>query len=118
MHDLEPFYHAEEPEVGEGEMLCGILHRANDGQGWQVAGIQLNKHLAKYLGRKVMLIFAQAETTPQEAPRRHVCDTCGFPLDELGECLRCQWYGVLQARQRREALFQEIDQIVEQCWAD
>jgi hypothetical protein len=83
-----------------------------------VAGINLNRFLGKYLGHKVMMILGSTESSQEETPEQQVCNACGFPLDELGECLRCQWYGVVQARQRREVLFQEIDQLVERCWAD
>ena len=67
---------------------------------------------------ELMLVVASLDTAPQVENDRQVCSVCGFPLDELGECLRCQWYNVVQARQRRVELFQEIDRIVEQSWAE
>jgi hypothetical protein len=124
MQDLEPFYSQEdesplEEDEQEGtETLRGILHRAHDGLGWQVAGTDLNAFLAKYLGHKVMIVVASTDDIHEDGPHRYVCSTCGFPLDDLGECLRCRLYMVERARQQREELFQEIDRIVAQRWAD
>jgi hypothetical protein len=124
MQDLELFYcqddelSLEEDEEGEAEVLRGVLHRANSGRGWQVAGIDLNGFLARYLGHKVVIVVASTDKAREVEPNRVVCATCGFPLDDLGECLRCRLYTVERARQQREELFQEIDRIVAQRWAD
>jgi len=49
-----------------------------------------------------------------------VCDTCGGPLDALGECPRCQDRAVLAKRlrikQKVQDLFREIDRIVAKSW--
>lgn len=124
MQDLEPLYSHEDDipvendKAKETRVLRGRLWRSNDGCGWQLDGVDLQKFLAQYHTRKVMLVIAPIDAAPQVEPKQTVCSTCGFPLDDLGECLRCQWYRVVRARQRREELFQEIDRIVEQSWAE
>jgi hypothetical protein len=123
MQDLEPFYPGDDGEVlsegdeeSESEMLRGILHRAGATGRWQLGDVDLDRVLARYCGHRVMIVLASIDESPAVERSPHVCGTCGFPLDDLGECLRCQWYGVARARQRREDLFQEIDRIVEQSW--
>lgn len=124
MQDLEPFYSQEDEIPWQGDesqetgTLRGRLYRANDGSGWQVDGVDLNAHLARYHGHQVMLVVASIDAASPGEDSRSVCRECGFPLDDLGECLRCQWYRVVRARQRREELFQEIDRIVEQSWVE
>jgi hypothetical protein len=114
-HDLELFYRVEDEGNG-GDVLDGVLCRGNDGQGWQVAGVDLNEYLAKYLGYKVMVIVASAKAVPEEETEQYACSKCGFPLDERGVCLQCGWHAVAKAKHRIKILFQQIDQIVEECW--
>lgn len=125
MQDLEPFYSQEDEIPWQGDKsqetgpLRGRLRRSNDGSGWQLNGVDLNAHLARYHGHKVMLVIAPAHADLPVEHSQSVCRECGFPLDDLlGECLRCQWCRVVRARQRREELFQEIDRIVEQSWVE
>ena len=52
---------------------------------------------------------------------KYVCGICGFVMNELGERPRCRLQVEetakgLRVRQRRKALFREIDQIVEESW--
>lgn len=123
MQDLESFYSRDdemplEDDQARGEMLRGKLRRSSDDSGWQVGALDLDQYLAQYHGHELMLVVASLDAAPHVENDRYVCSVCGFPLDELGECLRCQWYSVAQARQRRIELFQEIDRIVEQSWIE
>jgi hypothetical protein len=123
MQDLEPFYLGEDGEVlpegdeeSESEMLRGVLRCAGATGHWQLGNVDLDKVLAPYSGHRVMIVLASIDESPEAEHSPHTCSTCGFPLDDLGECLRCQWYSVARAKQLREDLFQEIDRIVEQSW--
>ena len=125
MQDREPFYHGDDGEgfpegdaESESETLRGILRCAGATGRWRLGDVDLDKVLAPYCGHSVMIVVASIDESPEVERSPHVCSTCGFPLDDLGECLRCQWYGVARARQRREDLFREIDRIVAQRWAD
>jgi hypothetical protein len=122
MLDLESFYSRDselplENEPG-GKILRGTLRRSSDDSGWQIGSVDLDQYLAQYHDHELMLVVASLDAASQTENDRHVCSVCGFPLDELGECLRCQWYNVAQARHRRVELFQEIDRIVEQSWVE
>jgi hypothetical protein len=124
MQDLEPFdsqddeIPMEQDEPQETESLRGTLRRASDGCGWLLNGIDVNAYLARYNGHQVTLVITPIDAPSPAATGQLVCRECGFPLDDLGECLRCQWYNVVKARRRREELFQEIDRIVEQSWTE
>jgi hypothetical protein len=116
IREPELFYRVEDEGNG-GDILDGVLRRANDGPGWQVAGVDLNEYLARYLGYKIMVIVASAQAVPEEETEQYACSKCGFPLDEMGVCVQCGWHAVAKAKFRMKTLFQQIDQIVEQCWA-
>jgi hypothetical protein len=78
--------------------------------------VDLDRVLARHCGHRIMIVVVSIDESPKAERSPDVCATCGFPLDDLGECLRCQWYSVARAKQLREDLFQEIDRIVEQSW--
>jgi hypothetical protein len=68
----------------------------------------------------MIVIAPLGKVGAREVPRIE-CEICGCPLDDMGDCPRCQLHFVQAARQRlqrvqREMLFAEIDQIVEQRW--
>ena len=124
IQNLELFYleddetPSDEDEPTEAEVLRGKLCRSNDGCDWQLDDMDLNQYLDQYHDHKVMLVVASINAASQVENNRSVCSTCGFPLDDWGECLRCQWHSMVRARRRREELFQEIDRIVASCWTD
>ena len=61
-------------------------------------------------------------THSEEVERaKYACSVCGLAVTELGECPRCKMQveetaRELRERQERDALFREIDQIVEEQW--
>ena len=116
LYEPDLFYRVEDEGDG-GDVLDGVLHRAADGPGWQVAGVDLDEYLARYLGHKVMVIVASSKAVAEEETEQYACSKCGFPLDERGVCLHCGWHALAKAKFRMKVLFEQIDRIVEQSWA-
>jgi hypothetical protein len=121
--DREPFCFEEDSEghleghaESEAETLRGVLRYAGASGRWQLGEVDLDRVLARHCGHRIMIVVVSIDESPKAERSHDVCATCGFPLDDLGECLRCQWHDVARARQRRRDLFQEIDRIVEQSW--
>ena len=105
------------------DLLRGALRYDEESGNWYLDDVNMTPHLARYRDREVMIVIAPlGKVEPREEPRR-VCDICGCPLDELGDCPRCQLHFVQTARRLRErvqrdALFSEIDQVVSERWRD
>jgi hypothetical protein len=122
MQDLEPFYtesldelHREESKRRTEYVLRGTLRRTVSGCGWLLDGVDLMECLDPYHNHELVLKITELDPSPTDNDRR-ACATCGFPLDEMGCCVRCQWSSVSRTRQRLQSLFREIDRIVDQSW--
>ena len=78
--------------------------------------MDLGEYLDRYSDREVVLIVASV------GKERVTCGVCGFELDEVGECPRCKLMveetarGIEAEREMREALFREVEEILEQSW--
>ena len=100
------------------EVLRGALRDPSESGGWQLGNIDLSEHLDKYRGQELTVIIASLGKTETE---RVICGICGFALSEVGECPRCRLAakeGAKRLKQRqemREALFREIEEILEQA---
>ena len=129
MDQVEPLHPANVEAIAEfaeetgAEVLCGALRYPSDSGGWQVGDIDLSEHLAKYRDHEVVIVIASVGKAGQVEKEKYVCGICGFALTELGDCPRCKMQieetaKGLRKEQDRDALFREIDQIVEEQWDD
>jgi len=107
-------------EVG-AEVLRGSLRYPSEGGGWQLGDVDLDEHLGKYRDREVVVIIA---SVGEAEAKQITCGICGFALDEVSECPRCKLIAEetakeLKARQEaHEALFREVNEILEGVWKD
>ena len=104
-------------------MLRGPLRHPSDSSGWQLGDIDFSEHLAKYRDHEVVIIIASLGEAGEVQKEQYICGICGFALTELRECPRCKMQiektaRGLRRRQQREALFREIDEIVQKKWGD
>jgi hypothetical protein len=105
------------------DLLRGALRYDEESGTWYLGDANMTPHLARYRDREVMIVIVPlGKVGAREVPRLE-CEICGCPLDDLGDCPRCQLHFVQAARQRlqrvqREMLFAEIDRIVEERWQD
>jgi hypothetical protein len=104
------------------EVLRGPLRYPSESGGWQLGDVDLSQHLGKYRGRDVTVIIASVGETEKE---KVTCGICGFVLNEAGECPRCKLIAQEMARdietqrgEMEEALFREVDEILEEGWKD
>ena len=102
-------------------MLRGVLRYPSETSGWQLDNVDLGEHLDKYRDREVVLIIASVGKADKD---KVTCGICRFVLDDAGECPRCKMMGEetardIKARQdMREALFREVEEILEEGWED
>ena len=60
----------------------------------------------------------------QVGKERMTCGICGFVMDEVGECPRCKLMaektarGINAKQEMREALFREVEEILEEGWEE
>jgi hypothetical protein len=75
MQDLEPLYSHEDeiPWQGDEPQEAGILRRrlcrSNDGSGWQLNGVDLTPHPARYRRQVVLVIASTHADLPVENER-------------------------------------------------
>ena len=120
-HDAQ---NASNADMGSGaDLIRGALRYDEQSGNWYLGDVNMTPYLARYRDHEVMVVIAPlGKVEPRETPRL-VCDICGCPLDDMGDCPRCQLHFVQTARRlrervQREVLFAEIDQIVEERWRD
>jgi hypothetical protein len=99
--------------------LRGGLRYPSYSGGWQIGDLDLSEDLTKYDSRDLIVIIASLGKAEKE---QVVCGTCGFALDQVGECPRCkiqieETCKGFRAKQQREVLFREADGIVKR-WED
>ena len=99
------------------EVLRGALRYPSESGGWQLGDLDLSEYLDKYRDQELTVIIASAGRTKAE---QVTCGICGFALNEVSECPRCRLVtqeGARELKEReeaREALFREIEEILEQ----
>ena len=115
---------ASNANTGSGaDLIRGALRYDEQSGNWYLGDVNMTPYLARYRDREVMIVIAPlGKVEAREVPHL-VCDICGGPLDDMGDCPRCQLHFVQSARQlrervQREVLFSEIDQIVDERWRD
>ena len=100
------------------EVLRGALCYPSESGGWQLGDLDLSEHLDRYRDQELVVIIASLGKTEAE---RVICGICGFALNEVSECPRCRLAvreaaKELQERQEaRDALFREVEEILEQA---
>ena len=105
------------------DLLRGTLRYDEESGNWYLGEVNMTPHLARYRDQEVMVVIAPlGPVETREEPRR-VCEICGCTLDDMGDCPHCQLHFLQAAhwrreRVRRETLFAEIDEIVEEEWRD
>ena len=112
------------PAAASGaDLLRGTLRYDEESGNWYLGEVNMTPHLAHYRDHEVMVVIAPLDTAESCQEPRLACEICGCPLDDMGDCPHCQLHFVQAAhwrreRVRREMLFAEIDQIVEERWRD
>jgi hypothetical protein len=105
---------AQEPGV---EVLRGALRYPSESGGWQLGELDLSEYLDKYHDQEFMVIIGSLGKAETE---RVKCGICGFALNEVGECPLCELITRETARELKErqkaqeALFREVEEILEQ----
>jgi len=65
----------------------GDLSYPSETGGWQLGDVDLGEYLARYWGKRLVLIIAPAGDAPTPM---YTCGVCGFVMNEVGECPRCK----------------------------
>src|SRR5450759_303733 len=73
-------------EVG-ADILKGDLSYPSETGGWQLGDVDLGEYLARYQGKRLVLIIAPVGDAPSPT---YTCGICGFVMNEVGECPRCK----------------------------
>jgi hypothetical protein len=112
------------PATASGaDLLRGTLRYDQESGNWYLGEVNMTPHLARYRDHEVMVVIAPLDRAEPRQEPRLVCEICGCPLDDMGDCPHCQLHFVQAAhwhreQVRRERLFAEIDRVVEERWRD
>ena len=71
----------------------------------------------------MIVIIASTGKADEVEKTQYACGICGFALNDLRECQRCRMQVEetakgLSRRKKREDLFREIDEIVDERWEE
>jgi hypothetical protein len=69
------------------DALEGTLCYPSETGGWQLGDIDLSEYLDRYRDQRLVLIIAPVG---EAEPVTYTCGVCGFVMDEVGECPRCE----------------------------
>ena len=65
----------------------GDLSYPSQASGWQLGDPDLGEYLTRYRGKHLVLIIAPVGDAPSPT---YTCGICGFVMNEVGECPRCE----------------------------
>ncbi len=100
------------------EVLRGALRYPSESGGWRLGDLDLSEHLDKYRDQQLLVIIGSLGRAGVE---RVICGICGFALNDVGGCPRCKLVTEEAAKELKErqeaeeALFREIEEILEQA---
>lgn len=125
-HKSQPTREGASTSVAAGsgaDLLRGALRYDEKSGNWYLDDVNMTPYLARYRDQEVMIVIAPLDKVQAREEPHLVCDICGCPLDNMGDCPRCQLHFVqtawqLRERVPRELLFAEIQEIVEERWRD
>jgi rubrerythrin len=69
------------------DVLEGALRYPSGTGGWQLGDLDLSEYLDRYPHQRLVLIIAPVGDAE---PATYICGVCGFVMDEVGECPRCE----------------------------
>jgi len=73
-------------EVG-ADVLTGDLRYPSETGGWQLGKLDLSEYVDRYRNQRLVIIIAPLGPSD---PMTYTCGTCGFVMNEAGECPRCK----------------------------
>jgi hypothetical protein len=102
-------------EVG-AEVVEGNLRYPSQSGSWQLGDMDLSEHLDRYRDQRLMVVFVPLGKAEKEPV---ICGICGFVIDEVGECPRCELAlrsatdAIERRIQERDQLFDDIEGFLE-----
>jgi hypothetical protein len=104
-------------EVG-ADILKGDLAYPSETGSWQLGDINLGEYLARYRGKRLVLIIAPVGDAPSPT---YTCSICGFVMNEVRECPRCKLQAIEFERevQQRQAeptadVFEQVRELLDE----